>query len=221
MMESTQSAQHRSGHDPLVWYAGYGSNTDLGRLMCYIAGGTPTGTDRMYLGCKDTSPPIAHRALEIPYQLYFAGESRVWTGGVAFIGHDANETTVATYASIYLIKLSQLEQLVAQENGRETAYPIDLQSLPKSGILRVGEGTGRYDGILYCGTQDDIPIVAITTPVPHTIFNKPSPAYLHIIASSLRGNVHRLTMDELVDYLLQKPGIAGNYSEAELRQVIA
>ena len=59
MSEFLQTAQQQSGHDPLVWYAGYGSNTDLDRFMCYIAGGTPVGTDRIYVGCKDPSAPLA------------------------------------------------------------------------------------------------------------------------------------------------------------------
>jgi hypothetical protein len=219
MSEFSQSARQQSGHDPLVWYAGYGSNTDLGRFMCYIAGGTPVGTNRVYVGCKDPSPPLAHIALEIPYQLYFAGESRVWTGGVAFIGHTADSNILPTIASAYLIKLSQLEQLVAQENGREEIYHIDLQRLRDRGQLILGEGIGRYDGILQCGTYENIPIICISSPKIWPDFTKPAPAYLQTMASGLRGAIHGLTTDETVTYLLQKPGVAGNYSAQQLRQL--
>jgi hypothetical protein len=221
MTEFLQTAQQQSGHDPLVWYAGYGSNTDLDRFMCYIAGGTPVGTDRIYVGCKDPSAPLAHMALEIPYQLYFAGESRVWTGGVAFIGHTADSNILPTIVSAYLIKLSQLEQLVAQENGREEIYHIDLQQLQDHSQLTLGEGIGRYDRILQCGTYENVPIISLTSPKIWSDFNRPAPAYLRIMATGLRGAIHGLTTDEVIAYLLQKPGVAGNYNAQQLHQLFS
>lgn len=220
MSELLQTVQQRSGHDPLVWYAGYGSNTDLSRFMCYIAGGTPLGTDRVYVGCKDPSPPLAYRAFEIPYQLYFAGESRVWTGGVAFIGHTADSNILPTIVSAYLIKLSQLEQLAAQESGRQEIYAIDLKQLQDRGLQILGGGSGRYDGILQCGTYENVPIICITSPKIWPGFNTPAPAYLQTMASGLQGPIHGLTTDQVVAYLLQKPGVAGNYTAPQLHQLI-
>jgi hypothetical protein len=221
MTEYFQTVQNQSGHDQLVWYAGYGSNTDLTRFMCYIAGGTPLGTNRVYLGCADNAPPIAHTALKLPFQLYFAGDSLVWTGGVAFIGHKIAESNSPTLASAYLIKLSQFEQLVAQENGRDEIFKVDLRKLQDRGHITLGEGSGRYDEIMFGGMYKNYPIVSITSPIVHLTYNRPAQAYLQTMATGLTGDLHGLTTAEIVDYLLQKPGISGSYTALQLHQFFA
>src|SRR5260370_3864600 len=67
----------------LVWYAGYGSNLNRARFMAYIEGGSPPGSDAVYDGCTDKSPPIGDISLVLSHSLYFAGCSRRWGGTAA------------------------------------------------------------------------------------------------------------------------------------------
>ncbi|MGQ4514658.1 histone deacetylase [Streptomyces sp. DW26H14] len=59
------------------------------RFRCYLAGGRPEGAARTYPGCRDPRPPAASALLRLSGALYFAAESEVWTGGMAFYDPDA------------------------------------------------------------------------------------------------------------------------------------
>lgn len=71
----------------MIWYVCYGSNLCLDRFMCYLTGkgnkdlNVKENTDRMFF---DQSIPKGFKNVEIPYELYFAKESKNWGGSVAF-----------------------------------------------------------------------------------------------------------------------------------------
>ena len=104
----------------LVWYASYGSNLSEERFACYIAGGRPRGASRTFAGARDASPPRDSVALELPHQLYFSGESRIWGGSPAFVDREPSDGVVAL-ARGYLIGWDQFEDVIAQENGRPSS----------------------------------------------------------------------------------------------------
>ena len=68
----------------MLWYVAYGSNLHAARLDWYLRGGRPPGGLRTYPGCRDCRPPRRTVPALIPGGVYFAGESRAWTGGMAF-----------------------------------------------------------------------------------------------------------------------------------------
>ena len=41
------------------------------------------------------------------------------------------------------------------------------------------------------------------------------------MVTGLRGAIHGLTTDEVIAYLLQKPGVAGNYNTQQLNQLFS
>jgi hypothetical protein len=218
MTNALPTSFESDGEAPLVWYAGYGSNLDVGRFTCYVAGGIPVGGARTYDGCADKTPPRARVALEIPHSLYFAGESRVWTGGAAFVEHETGDTP--TRVSAYLITLAQFEQVVAQENWRDEAIPVDLHKLKELGRITINDGLGNYDEMMYCGEHDSFPVVSFTSPMQRQDINRPAPAYVRMLASGLTAS-HRMSVTEIVDYLQPKPGITGAYSADELVSILA
>jgi hypothetical protein len=201
----------------LVWYASYGSNMDEDRFMCYVAGGKPKGGNRVYTGCSDPTPPLATVLVELPYPHYFAGESPVWTGGVAFLGLKQDGST--TKGKAHLITKSQFEDVSAQEGRVEMIKPFDLTKLRKHTHIPVGGASTRYDELLYCGEFDGYPIVSVTSSIDIEPISKPSPVYLRMITRALRED-HQLTTTEVAAYLHKRPGILGNYTADELDSVI-
>ena len=187
---------------------------DADRFKCYIAGGTPVGGTREYVGCDDTTPPVADRAIELPRQLYFAGESKVWTGGIAFIGHEASDEP--TKARAYLITAQQFAQVAAQESHQETFPSLDLGRIRKSGRYTIN--SGNYGELLYFDELEGYRMVSFTSTVERRPYTKPSPAYLKMIAAGLR-KAHDLSAEEAASYLAAKPGIQGNYSVEALEAI--
>lgn len=198
----------------LVWYASYGSNMNENRFACYIAGGTPVGGARKYVGCDDKRLPAASRAVELPHELYFAGKSTVWyNGGVAFIGLNAGKG--AAKAKAYLITVHQLEQIDAQENWRNKKVSVNLPLLQDRGRVTVEDGRGYYDEIIYSGEMDGFPIVSFTATHEKRPYTKPDIGYLQDIVTGL-VKTHYPNIREAVDYLITKPGVQGNYRPEEI-----
>ena len=71
-----------------------------------------------YQGCTDKSEPQASRALFIPHQLFFARNSSVWNGGVAFLDPRPSEET-NTLGRAWLITREQFIEIMQQECGVE------------------------------------------------------------------------------------------------------
>ncbi|XVS61281.1 histone deacetylase [Actinosynnema sp. CA-299493] len=181
----------------LVWYVAYGSNLHAARFACYVAGGTPVGATRGFPGCRDTGPPLATRALEVPGGIYFATESPVWLGGRAF--YDPGLPGVAA-ARGYLVTTTQFADVAAQEMYREPGADLDLTAVPAGG--RHALGPGRYETLLHLGEHDGHPALTFTAPwsaadVEHT---KPSAGYLAMLATGL-AETHGWSTGRIADYL--------------------
>jgi tetratricopeptide (TPR) repeat protein len=198
----------------LVWYANYGSNLCSRRFMRYIEGGQADGASGPHPGCRDKTAPKDDQPIKIPYPLYFAKQSPRWDNkGVAFIGLKKEETA-ATLGRMYLITEQQFLDVVSQEN-EGVRVSVDLQKAKQQGGMIFQEG--GYGNILYLGEQDGFPIYTFTSsgdigleaPVA------PSPRYLQYIISGLK-EVYPLTNEDIVKYLLSKPGIKESYTRGEL-----
>jgi hypothetical protein len=200
----------------LVWYASYGSNMDAGRFSRYILGGIFEETNHQHAGCDDKTLPVQDVLIDLPLELYFAGESRQWGGGVAFV--KPNTLEVRTKSRAYLVTLGQFEQIAAQESSRET-HSLDVDLLRSQGYLVMGDGSKKYDKILYCGEKDGYPVITFTSPLELQVYAKPEPTYLRTIAAGLK-DFHGLDDQEVIEYLIVKPGVQENYSSDELSELL-
>lgn len=201
----------RSGApEDLVWYAAYGSNLHLPRLTCYLAGGTPPGSLRTYLGARDPSPPRAVAPVRLQGQVRFAGDSPVWRGGVAVLHADqagsatpgdraGSAATVSrsgdVAAQAYLLTREQVCDIVAQETRREAGAVTALEA-------PLG-GTGWYDALVTDVLRGH-PLVALaaTDPPPP---NPPGATYLGMLVQGLLAT-HSWSPEECADYVCAWPG---------------
>jgi hypothetical protein len=157
------------------------------------------------VGARDKSPPLDAVALEISYQLYFSGESRVWGGSPAFIDTKLVDGVVGL-ARAYLIGWDQFEDVVAQENGRPSvSIEIDDQLLVPGFSRQIGRG--RYENLLCIERLDDLPVVTFTAPWSMTDVTPgaPSVSYLAMLIAGLR-EAHDPSDQELTSYLGSAPG---------------
>ncbi|MFF7632299.1 histone deacetylase [Kitasatospora sp. NPDC008050] len=228
-----------SADQRLLWYAAYGSNLHLARLTAYLAGGRPLGGAREYPGCRDPRPPRDSRAIRLPGQLYFALESAVWTGGMAFYDPEAAPDASAgpgtdpgidpaaapapcggTAARAYLITAAQLSDLAAQEMHRPPGGDLDLRQVLREG--RAVLGPGRYDTLIHPGDLDGRPLLTFTAPWPlaEAPLAPPSARYLHHLAAGLR-EAHGWRTTEIAAYLSSRPGAAGHWSARRLTDLLA
>ena len=72
-----------------VWYACYGSNINIDRLMIYI-NGDQNGKFGHVEGCSDKSKPLEAKPYIFNCSIYFAKHSNRWNGGVAFLDYEHN-----------------------------------------------------------------------------------------------------------------------------------
>lgn len=182
----------------LVWYVAYGSNLCAERFACYLAGGAPPGARRNYPGCRDRRPARASMPVTLPGVLYFAGESTVWTGGMAFYDH---HMPGPTYGRGYLITAEQFADVAAQEMRRGPGKSLDLTDVLATG--RYEFGPGRYETVLLVGEHAGHPMLTFTAPgraadVAHTT---PAAAYTAMIATGLAEMHHHLTAEQIAAYL--------------------
>lgn len=183
--------------------------------MCYIRGGMAEGGRIYSPGCSDTTLPQDDRAIEIPYRLYFAGESLMWNGGVCFISDKPQ--LCAIKARAYLVTEAQFWQILSQES--KTVVPIqacDIAQLRAQGSVSVG--AGKYDHAIYCGELEGYPMITFTAPAQHMVSAMPSEDYLRLIISGLQ-ETHRMSLEDAVVYLGTKQGVAGYYSKTELLEL--
>lgn len=190
----------------LVWYVAYGSNLGRARLQAYLDRG------------PDPSSPRADRGLRIGHRLFFAGVSQVWGGGRAYVDHAAVEPS-ATPARAWLLTRAQWDDLHARESGPAHGPGTDPGSLDEGEVRVVGEG--RYDVLIGLGRHDGVPAVTFTGPDPLDVAacTKPDPSYLRAIATGL-AEAHGLTGAEAAAYLVSRPGMAGHWTEDELRTAL-
>ncbi|MFD9551601.1 histone deacetylase [Nocardia salmonicida] len=202
-----------------VWYAAYGSNMHAARFDFYRCGGTPPETAHTYPGFRDPAPPAAVTALTLRGSLYFAWQSPVWTGGVAFYA-DRPIKERPTAARGYLLTVDQFADLRAQEMYREPGADFDLARVLADGAVRLGPG--RYETVLHVGTRDGVPILTFTAPWdPETVApQRPSARYLAMIGAGLRES-HGWDTDRIVEYLRVCPGVDGQWRDDDLRVVLS
>lgn len=159
-----------------VWYVAYGSNLDRSRLQRYL--------DRS----PDPTPPTDRRPLELPHRLFFAHESRVWTGGSAFVD-PTHDPAAATLATAWLVTRTQFRWILAHENGRLEPHADDVR-VESGGGLGAGERHAiddrRYGLVLGCASPDHRPALTFTTPAdPLPAPNTPSVRYVDTIVAGL------------------------------------
>ncbi len=199
-----------------IWYAAYGSNMAAGRLGVYLAGGRPVGGLRDYPGARDRTPPVRDEPVWLPGTVYFALESRVWGGGMAFYDPDADGQTPAR---AYLMTAGQFSDLAAQEMHRAPGDDLDLVDALRSGRHRYGPG--RYETLVHVGERDGWPMLTLTAPwhLVDVTLTAPSAAYLRMLAAGLR-EAHGWTVEQVAEHLAGLPGARGVWTAGRVAEAI-
>ncbi|MEU2179358.1 histone deacetylase [Streptomyces thermolilacinus] len=200
-----------------VWYVAYGSNTEPGRLECYLRGGRPPGASRTYPGCRDGAAPRETRAVAVPGAVYFATRSPVWGGGRAF--HDPYADGETTWARAHLVTAGQFCDIAAQEMYRDAGRDLDLAAVVREG--RQVLGGGRYETVACLGFLAGRPMLTFTAPwrmgaVP---WRAPSAAYLRCLARGLVG-AGPWGAPAVAAYLAGRPGAAGHWTRGRVLDLL-
>lgn len=140
-----------------LYYASYGSNLFIDRFLTYIEGGQPEGSAKSYTGCRDKTLPVENIPVALNGTIHYAGDSGVWTGGVAFLD---TSTSGKSLGRAYLITPGQFEDIVAQECGDEVGTKnILFHEVITHGIL---EGSGLYGTLVHVGDYNSAPVLTFT-----------------------------------------------------------
>ena len=164
-----------------LWYVSYGSNMLYERFMCYIKGGYYEES-RNHPPCDDTTPPLAVKTLEIPYDMYFGNASLSWHGsGVSFLDTTKKGHSLGV---AYLITKEQFKHVAKRENSG---------CFPRPG----GEW---YEDIIDLEMMDGFEVKTITNNnlCP---YNKPIPEYLDALFKGIKKNWPDMADDKIYDYL--------------------
>ena len=202
----------------LLWYVAYGSNMHAARLGWYLTGGRPPGGLRSYPGCRDCRPPRRTVPVLVSGGVYFAGESRAWTGGMAFYDPELPGTAAARG---YLLTAGQFADIVAQEMRRPPGAELALLDVAAA-EGRATAGPGRYETLLRVGVRDGVPMLTFTAPwrASEVPWRRPAPIYVRLIADGLR-EAHGWSTERTIDYLAARPGVAGQWDRVELTDLVA
>lgn len=198
-----------------VWYVAYGSNLGAERFRCYLAGGRPAGGMREYAGCRDGNDPERVVSLDVQGGLVFAGESRVWGGGMAF--YDAHASGRVACRG-YLVTADQFADVTAQEMRRPPggAFARELAGLLVDVEAVHTVGPGRYATVTRLGERDGAPMFTVThDDVGSLEPAAPSPPYLRWISTGLR-EAHGWDEDRIATYLTAAPGVKGAWTWDEV-----
>lgn len=164
-----------------VWYVSYGSNMLSKRFMCYIEGGS-FEESRYHPPCEDITPPVAVKAVEIPYSMYFGNTSGSWHGsGVSFL--DVTQPGKALGVA-YLITRRQFEHVSRRENDGRKPQP----------------GYGWYEDIISLGEMDGFEVRTITNRHLRS-YNEPFLDYLETLKRGIRENWPEMSDEDIEDYL--------------------
>ncbi|MEO9309601.1 MAG: hypothetical protein ABI337_04835 [Nitrososphaera sp.] len=176
-----------------VWYAGYGSNLFRERFLRYVLGGQFRWGGSDARGCSDKTLPDS-RPIMIPHELFFAKNSGSWEdGGVAFVSMKRTKDK-QTYGRMWKVTADQFLEIWDQE------------------------GMTWYNTVLYLGKRDGLPIITITNNQQLTP-TKPSNCYVKTIVAGLK-ETYQMSDKEILKYLIEKPGISGNYDEQEIISIL-
>ncbi|MGH3360226.1 MAG: histone deacetylase [Nocardioidaceae bacterium] len=201
----------------LVWYVAYGSNLLAERFGCYVAGGSPAGSMRTYPGFRDPAPPRRTEPVTVTGGIYFAGESKVWSGGSAFLDPGLHGTVAAR---AYLIGAAQFGDLAEQEMLRE---PLDDRDL--SVVLADGRhvyGQGRYETLLRLGERAGVPMLTVSAPWTAATAELAAPTgdYLRTIGRGI-AEAHGWDADRVGRYLAEAPGAADRWRADQIAALLA
>lgn len=164
-----------------VWYVSYGSNMLRERFMCYIKGGSFEAS-RNHPACRDTTPPLAVKAVRIPYGMYFGNISGSWPGsGVSFLDTTQKGSALGV---AYLITKEQFEHVCRRENDGRSPTP----------------GCGWYEDIIDLEPIDGMEVKTITNNDIRP-YNDPIPEYLNTLRRGIRENWPDMSDEEIDDYL--------------------
>jgi len=185
-----------------IWYASYGSNLLEERFHCYIRGGQPNGSSKMYSGCTNKSLPTDNKPISIHHELYFANKSKSWNGsGVGFIKTEFDESKI-TLGRMYLITIEQFIEVVKQENNIDGDIAIDFNHAQKFGSV-VFKDKSWYGNLLYLGQDVGYPIFTFTHQRNLTDkLNPPNSEYLSMIIRGLK-ETYNMSDLEIQTYLSQ------------------
>jgi hypothetical protein len=201
-----------------VFYAAYGSNLSAERFACYIGGGTAPGASLALPGARDRRQPESWHALRPPGRLSFRGQSLTWGGAPAIFEPATSSGHLGTEVFVRAWRLGwdQLEDVMAQENGRPTC-PLAVEPAALVDGFSLLVGPGRYDRLVCVGTLEGLPVLTFTAPTSFesVIPEAPSPAYLAHIITGLRETFGLVDL-EVVDYLGGAPGARPDLVRAAL-----
>jgi len=200
-----------------VWYLGYGSNLEKQRFLCYIVGGQPRGSNKVYDGARDKTPPLFSNKFIINHDLYFSKNSSAWNnGGVAFIDVELSNSA-KTLARVYLITRQQFEDVARQETSSDNVLPIAFGQAIQNGFT-IFKSPSWYGNVLNIGTKKGCPILALTSENTIQEYVKPDPAYLLTIMRGIH-EVFKITPKEMASYFSRKRGVSGNYTDTEIEDL--
>ena len=156
-----------------VWYACYGSNINIDRLMIYI-NGDKNGKFGHVEGCNDKSKPLEAKPYIFNCPIYFAKHSARWNGGVAFLDY---ENVGNSYGKIYKLKMNQFKGILKQESGSKS-----------------------YDAIIYVDDYEGLPIFTFTASHKREDLELPSKEYCDVIKKGILDTYSDLTNDDVEKY---------------------
>ncbi|MFC9331148.1 histone deacetylase [Kitasatospora sp. NPDC057015] len=188
----------------------------LARLSSYLSGGRAPGAARVHPGCRDRRPPRRAVPALLTGQLYFALESRTWTGGMGF--YDPSEEGELPVRA-YLLSTRQFADIAAQEMARAPGAELDLREVLTAGRARLGPG--RYETLVCAGLLDGLPVLTFTAPWRRAdaALNRPAAAYLAHLGAGLR-EAHGWGNGRIAAYLSSRPGAAGEWTPAEVEGLL-
>lgn len=161
-----------------VWYACYGSNINYDRFMYYINGDI-SGKYSSKNGCTNKTRPIEERKFIFECPIYFAGKSKRWGGGMAFLDYESSGNA---YGKIYKITMQQFKEVLAQEQKCKL-----------------------YNAILLVDYIDDLPVFTFTSEKKlNSILNQPSDFYKQVIKEGILNLYDNLNSDQIDQYLKNK-----------------
>jgi hypothetical protein len=206
-----------------VWYACYGSNLLKSSFLCYVRGGTPEGSERLFQGCSDKSDPRDCRQIVLPFEIYFSRKSKSWENkGVAFIKSQKN-ADAKTLGRMYLITKEQFVQVVRQENRKppaDSTINIDFEKAISEGGFLI-PGIAWYGRILSLGSEGDNPILTFTDiwRDEDIVPSAPGKKYLRVLIRGIK-EAYDLPDEDIVEYLKRVEGIRNRICEQEIIEIV-
>lgn len=176
-----------------LWYAAYGSNLLTKRFGEYID-----------LSPTDSSFPCYEWRLD-KGSIYFAGTSKRWKSGVAFV--DTKGEALLLYR---IYRLSYRQFLRVWEGENKLSIEDGMEVVSSLASMEAGEtkkakfsgncdsSRGKYDTAVVLGCKDKESIITLTTSRDLPL-RKPSDSYIFAITEGLRDSP--LSSEEIASYI--------------------